>query len=72
MNKLNTRKLASIRALFDLNMSDMAKIIDATSVTYSRKENGENEFKLLEAKAIADYIDELDESKKWYIEDIFF
>lgn len=70
--KINKRKLASVRALFGLTMQDVSDILKITSATYSRKENGENDFRLIEAKAITDYINTLDDDREWIIEDIFF
>lgn len=58
-------RLQELRAINNLQQSDLAALIGVTSATYSRKENGTIRFSLTEAKTIADFFDSA-------IEDIFF
>lgn len=69
---INTRQLQSVRAKFGLQQGDLAKVINKTEATYSRKENNKAPFHLIEAKKITDFINELDKERNWIIEDIFF
>lgn len=57
--------LKSLRAMQGLTQADMAQLLDISKNSYNRKEIGEREFTLSEAKKIADTF-----HKK--IDDIFF
>lgn len=59
----NNNKLAAYRKLHNLNQKEVAKLLNMSNVSYSFKETGKQEFRLSEAKFLADYfgisIDEL-------------
>lgn len=57
--------LKSLRAMQGLTQADMAKILSISKNSYNRKEIGEREFTLLEARKIANRFNTC-------IEDIFF
>lgn len=44
----------SYRRFHNMTQSDMANVLGISTMSYCRKENGEREFKLSEAKTIAD------------------
>ena len=51
----NNNKLAAYRKLHNLKQEDVAKMLNMSKVSYSYKENGKQEFRLSEAKTLADY-----------------
>lgn len=51
----NNNKLAAYRKLHNLKQEDVARMLNMSSVSYSYKENGKQEFRLSEAKTLADY-----------------
>lgn len=63
MNSLN--KLAAYRKLYNLTQEDVAKYLNISNVSYSYKETGKQDFRLLEAKALSELFNAS-------IEDIFF
>ena len=63
MNSLN--KLAAYRKLYNLTQEDVAKYLKISNVSYSYKETGKQDFRLLEAKALSELFNAS-------IEDIFF
>ncbi len=57
--------LKSLRAMQGLTQADMAVFLDISKNSYNRKEKGEREFTLVEAKKISDRFNKC-------IEEIFF
>lgn len=51
----NNNKLKAYRKLYDLTQEDTAKLLDISNTSYSLKESGRKDFKLSEAKCLADY-----------------
>lgn len=51
----NNNKLAAYRKLHNLKQEDVAKMLNMSKVSYSYKETGKQEFRLSEAKALAEY-----------------
>lgn len=51
----NNNKLIAYRKLHDLTQKDTAKLLNISNVAYSLKESGQKDFKLSEAKFLADY-----------------
>ncbi len=54
-NMKNNSKLVAYRKLHSLNQEDVAKMLNMSNVSYSFKETGKQDFRLKEAKALADY-----------------
>lgn len=52
---IQSNKLAAYRKLHNLKQEDIAKILKMSKTSYSYKETGKQEFRLNEAKTIADY-----------------
>lgn len=48
-------KLAIYRKIHDLTQKDVAKMLNMSDTSYSLKETGKQEFRLSEAKFLADY-----------------
>lgn len=51
----NKNKLAAYRKLCNLSQKEVAELLNMSNTSYSLKESGKNEFKLSEAKILADY-----------------
>ncbi|MCE9676590.1 helix-turn-helix domain-containing protein [Paraclostridium bifermentans] len=52
---IQKNKLAAYRKLYELNQEDVAKMLNMSKTSYSYKETGKQEFRLNEAKMLADY-----------------
>lgn len=59
------KMLKAYRKLHDIKAKDMADLLGITLTTYCKKENGKNEFTLIECKKIADKLGKS-------VDDIFF
>ena len=70
--EIKTNQLRSIRAKFNLGQKDLAKVIDCTEATFSRKEKGHSKFTINEAKEITNYINSFAKDNNYIMEDIFF
>ncbi|WP_195938662.1 helix-turn-helix transcriptional regulator [Romboutsia sp. 1001713B170131_170501_G6] len=62
---IQTNNLVAYRKLHNLKQEDVAKILNMSKTSYSYKETGKQEFRLNEAKILADYFGTT-------IDDIFF
>ena len=60
-----SNRLPVYRKLHNLTQEDVAKYLNISNVSYSYKETGKQDFRLLEAKALADLFDAT-------IEEVFF
>ncbi|WP_283592809.1 helix-turn-helix transcriptional regulator [Paraclostridium bifermentans] len=61
----NNNKLAAYRKLCNLSQKEVAILLNMSNTSYSLKESGKKEFKLSEAKILADYFGTT-------VDDIFF
>lgn len=61
----NNNKLAAYRKLCNLSQKEAAELLNMSNTSYSLKESGKGEFKLSEAKILADYFGTT-------VDDIFF
>lgn len=52
---IRTNNLVAYRKLYNLKQEDVAKILNMSKTSYSYKETGKQEFRLNEAKTLADY-----------------
>lgn len=52
---IQTNNLVAYRKLHNLKQEDVAKILNMSKTSYSYKETGKQEFRLNEAKILADY-----------------
>lgn len=62
---IQTNNLVAYRKLHNLKQEDIARILNMSKTSYSYKETGKQEFRLNEAKTLADYFGTT-------IDDIFF
>lgn len=67
---MNNRKLRSLRSYFDINQSELAKLINVTLNTYSAKERGVTFFNQIEMIKITIFFKEY--NPKLTMDDIFF
>ncbi|WP_430885231.1 helix-turn-helix transcriptional regulator [Fusibacter sp. JL216-2] len=54
---INTDDLRGLRAKYKMNQENMAEILGISIATYQRKENGDSQFSLKEAYAIANFFE---------------
>ncbi|MGL5725891.1 helix-turn-helix transcriptional regulator [Cetobacterium sp.] len=62
---IQSNNLTAYRKLYRLKQEDVAELLNISDVSYSFKETGKRDFKLSEAKILADYF-------KTTVDELFF